>query len=167
MPVIFEIGNVGTLVHADTKTLASLRGALSFRARVGRAGSVILSMGEVVPGKQAVRFATGLMRFVIDQWAKPLGVEYALSDRRQVPLADPARSASTDWLRDYQQDAISAARKVPRGIFSHPTGTGKGEIVVKTLRWSMHAGADTQADHWLIKLHVFRLRYYRSWRCRN
>lgn len=130
MPVIFEIGNVSTLVHADTKTLASLRGALSFRARVGRAGSAILSMGEVVPGKQAVRFATGLMRFVIDQWAKPLGVEYALSDRRQVPLADPARSTSTDWLRDYQQDAISAARKVPRGIFSHPTGTGKGEIVV-------------------------------------
>lgn len=130
MPVIFEIGNVSTLAHADAKTLASLRGALSFRARVGRAGSAILSMGEPVPGKSAVRFATGMMRFVMDQWIKPLGVEYALSDRRQVPRADPARCTSTDWLRDYQQDAISAARKMPRGIFSHPTGTGKGELVV-------------------------------------
>jgi len=51
MPAIFEIGNVSTLVHADTKTLASLRGALSFRARVGRAGSVILSKLATASGR--------------------------------------------------------------------------------------------------------------------
>lgn len=130
MPVVFHIGNVSTVAYGDEKAVASLRGALSFRARVGRTGSAILSMAETLPDKSAARFATGMLRFVIDHWAKPLGVDYALHDRRQVPWIDQDKCVSPDWLRDYQQEALAVAQKMPRGIFSHPTGTGKGEIVV-------------------------------------
>lgn len=38
--------------------------------------------------------------------------------------------ADTSWLMAHQQEAVEIAKTHPRGVFQHPTGSGKGEIVV-------------------------------------
>jgi superfamily II DNA or RNA helicase len=130
MRVVFDIGNVTTVAQGDPATIASLRGMLSFRARVGRAKTSTLCMGISPPGLNptTVRFGTGLLGIVKRVWAEALHVELIIHDRRTIPLIPPERY-NTAWLRDYQQEALAATQVHARGLINHPTGTGKGEIV--------------------------------------
>jgi len=73
-------------------------------------------------------FPTGFVGQVATQ-AKADGFVVEVLDRRRKPeRADP--TALVDWLRPYQAEALNVARTVERGVFHHPTGAGKTELMV-------------------------------------
>ncbi len=73
-------------------------------------------------------FPTGFLASVRAA-AKKDKIKIKLLDKRgRAPKADPL--ALLDWLRDYQIDAIDAAKKSTTGIFHHATGAGKTEIQI-------------------------------------
>lgn len=61
----------------------------------------------------------------------------AMKDIRKVEVVDkrvrgvaPEPRPDIGWLRPHQLEALAAARKYPRGVFHHPTGAGKTEVMV-------------------------------------
>jgi len=120
------MGNVSTLAQGTEPALHSLLGALTVRATVGRSSSQLVCLGKRQPN--GVLFGTGLVPHLKQHWATTTGVELFLKDQRVIPL--PKRHATaTSWLRDYQTEALELAMLDKRGIISHPTGTGKGELI--------------------------------------
>lgn len=76
----------------------------------------------------AQSFPSGFTAQVVLQGKKD-GHQVQVLDRRRRPeKADP--TALVDWLRDYQLEALEVARKTERGVFHHPTGAGKTELMV-------------------------------------
>lgn len=72
-------------------------------------------------------FPAGLMRSILEA-AKTDGIDIQLADKRVKPCeVDP--KANTEWLRDYQQEAVDLIGKRTRGIVWIPTGGGKGDII--------------------------------------
>lgn len=76
--------------------------------------------------------------------AEEEGLTCQLLDKRSRPIKqDP--TALVDWLRPYQKEALDIARTVERGVFHHPTGAGKTELMV--------AMAEVYPTTWLILTH--------------
>lgn len=89
-------------------------------------------------------FPAGFVGQVVAQ-AKKDGHPAQVLDRRKRPERfDP--SALVDWLRDYQAEALQITRTTERGVFHHPTGAGKTELMVAI------AEAHPQSK-WLILTH--------------
>lgn len=104
------------------------------------------------------RFPSGLVTSVVKR-AKKDKQQLDLVDRREVPcVADP--TAIIDWLRDHQLDAVQAARRAPRGVFHHVTGSGKTEIIVGL--------TEVYPVRWLILVHkkdlLYQVRKRFAWR---
>lgn len=68
-------------------------------------------------------FAAGFLDKIISEAAKA-NIVVELLDKRVKPVSG-SPLAKTDWLRDYQKEAIEAASAKERGIFQHVTGAGK------------------------------------------
>jgi len=76
--------------------------------------------------------------------AEEAGYSVQLLDKRRRPIK-PDPSAAIDWLRSYQREAIDVARATERGVFHHPTGAGKTELLV--------ALGEVYPTTWLILTH--------------
>lgn len=83
-----------------------------------------LSLISVVTGQ----FLAGFLPMVLERAAKK-HVRVEVVDRRTPPCSADAK-ADINWLRDYQMEAIFAAKKWHRGIFHHATGAGKTELMI-------------------------------------
>lgn len=80
----------------------------------------------------------------VEKAAAEQGHKVQTLDRRKRPVrAD--ETAMIDWLRAYQLEAVAVAKEHSRGIFHHPTGSGKTEIQV--------ALAEVYPTDWLILTH--------------
>lgn len=73
-------------------------------------------------------FPTGLLELVLDG-TKEGGLRAEVLDQRRQPC-QPDPEADIGWLTDYQEEALEYAARKHRGIFWHPTGAGKTEIMV-------------------------------------
>lgn len=73
-------------------------------------------------------FPAGFVQQVAAQ-AKADGHVVQVLDRRRRP-EKPDPRALVDWLRPYQREALDVARTIERGVFHHPTGAGKTELMV-------------------------------------
>lgn len=88
-------------------------------------------------------FPTGFVDQV-QKAAKADGMTVQVLDRRRAPCK-PDPLALTDWLRPYQLDALEIAKQKERGVFHHPTGAGKTEVMVGV--------AEIYPVRWLILTH--------------
>lgn len=88
------------------------------------------------------RFPVGLVPMV-QRHATKSGLHADVEDTRGGPPA--ATGMATDWLRDYQVEAVDRCLARTRGVVSSPTGSGKGEMIVAlTMR---------SACKWLVLVH--------------
>lgn len=81
----------------------------------------------------------------VQKAAKAASVSVQVVNKRVVPCK-PDVHGLTDWLRDYQLEAIDAGLANERGVFHQITGSGKTEIIVAL------AGEKLQCK-WLILTH--------------
>jgi superfamily II DNA or RNA helicase len=88
-------------------------------------------------------FPVGFVDQVVKAAAEQ-GIKVQLLERRRAPTK-PDPSAMIDWLRVYQREAIEVAKTVTRGVFQHPTGAGKTEVMV--------ALGEVYPVRWLILTH--------------
>lgn len=126
--MLIEIGNVhAKLIQATDAERTWVDRVLSFEdksfaARRYGDGRVHLFSGA------SSTFPAGLVG-ALKKRATKSQKKVELVDKRKPPVAyDP--TATVDWLRDYQMDALVTAQKVPRGVFHHVTGCVAGSTIV-------------------------------------
>lgn len=148
--MLIEVGNVhAKILQASEDERAWLSEYLSFpdekakfvgrKVPVWKRGDGKVHMLSEMTGT----FPSGFIE-IVKKAAADDSITIKVVDRRKRPVkADP--KALTDWLRDYQSEAIDVARKVERGVFHHVTGAGKTEVMV--------ALADLYPCRWLILTH--------------
>lgn len=88
-------------------------------------------------------FPTGFIEQVTKA-AKEDGMTVQTLEKRRAPCK-PDPTALTDWLRSYQLEALEIAKQNSRGVFHHPTGAGKTEVMVGV--------AEIYPVRWLILTH--------------
>ena len=111
------------------------------------------------PGGQKVKMKKSLY----ETWSRsfPAGLVPAVKSAAQrdgvvihvkngMPKIVPDYFTDTSWLRDYQQDALSAAMEKRRGVLWLPTGSGKTEIAAALMK-------KTPSCRWLFLVHRAQL----------
>lgn len=123
--MIIQVNNTySKIAHATEREQRWLEKLLSYPDRSYRAPrGARLSM--IVHSSN--EFPTGLLPLIRQRAKDRFRIQ--LVDRRIAPTKVDSR-AMVDWLRPHQDQAVDVARKHVRGIFHHPTGSGKTEVIV-------------------------------------
>lgn len=138
--MLIRVDNVSAKVlRAEPTELAWLESYLSFRTKGRRGRPEVKSLVNPF----ARTFPAGLID-AVKRSAKSEQRKVDVVDARRAPVAADPRPI-LDWLRDYQLDAVEAARRAERGVFWHVTGAGKTEVMVGL--------SELYVCRWLIVVH--------------
>jgi len=130
--VTLTIHNAHSHVDCNRDIYAHLRDLLSFE--VDGSAFIIRSNprwnwdGKTRLLKKDGTFPTGLARRVL-YWLKKNDIQYEIRDQRPLPKPTWCLETNNKWkLRPYQQQAVDAAERRPRGVYVIGTGGGKSCI---------------------------------------
>jgi len=130
--VTLFINNTRSRVDCDGGVYVALRDLLSYEMPgsgfVQRANPHWKWDGRVRLLKKDKTYPTGLTRRVIG-WLKENEIEYRVQDEREIPRCSHEFVVNPMWKpRDYQLEAVEAAKRNPRGVFLIGVGGGKSFI---------------------------------------
>jgi len=142
--VLLELSNLNCRVlHSSPEEMQWLDRVLSFVDKSYKARTV--GDGRIhLLDSASQAFPSGLIR-AVQRRATRDGQKVEVVDRcvRGVP---PEPRPDHGWLRPHQLEALRAARTHARGVFHHPTGSGKTEVMVGL--------AEQFPGNWVILVHT-------------